>query len=288
MTAYGRGQSPAGEGSWIVELRTVNSRFLDPHLRLPSGLAALEDRVKKYLGERLTRGRANLVITASGAVEAPPRLVLNRALVHEYRRVLEELKAELGVQLDPGLAPFLSNRDIILTEENPLDPEATWAALEPALRQALDEAEAMRQAEGAALAQDLAQRLDRVGELFGQAAARSPEIVANYRQRLAERLAKILEQPEVDPQRLAVEVAIIADKSDVTEEAVRAASHLEQFRAFLQASEPVGRKLDFLIQELNREANTMGSKSPDALASQLIVELKAELERIREQVQNIE
>lgn len=288
MTAYGRGQAPVGEGSWIVELRTVNSRFLDPHLRLPSGLLALEDRVKKYLGERLTRGRVNLTVSASGAAEAPPRLVLNRPLVREYRRVLEELKQELGSQADPGLAPFLGNRDLILVEETAPDLEAIWTSLEPALAQALNEAEAMRQAEGAALAQDLKERLARVDDLFKQAAARSPEIVENYRQRLNERLAKLGDLPEVDPQRLALEVAVVADKCDVTEEAVRAVSHLEQLAAFLEAAEPVGRKLDFLIQELNREANTMGSKSPDAAASQVIVEIKTELERIREQVQNIE
>ncbi len=288
MTAYGRGQAPAGEGSWIVELRCVNSRFLDPHLRLPSALMGLEDRVKKYLGERLTRGRVNLTLDASGAVKTPPRLVLNRPLVREYRRVLEELKQELGSQADPGLAPFLSNRDLILVEETTPDLEAIWLTLAPALAQALDEAEAMRRAEGAALAQDLGERLARVEELFRQAAARSPEIVENYRQRLSERLARLGELPEVDPQRLALEVAMIADKCDVTEEAVRAQSHVEQFRAFLGKPEPVGRKLDFLIQELNREANTMGSKSPDAAASQVIVEIKTELERIREQVQNIE
>jgi uncharacterized protein (TIGR00255 family) len=288
MTAYGRGQAPAGEGSWIVELRCVNSRFLDPHLRLPSGLIGLEDRVKKYLSERLTRGRVNLTVSASGAVEAPPRLVLNRPLVREYRRVLDELKQELGSEADPGLGPFLANRDLIVVEETAPDLDAVWKSLEPALALALNEAESMRLAEGASLAQDLGERLERVDVLFKQAAARSPEIVENYRQRLGERLAKLGELPEVDPQRLALEAAVIADKCDVTEEAVRALSHLEQLRAFLGAAEPVGRKLDFLIQELNREANTMGSKSPDASASQVIVEIKTELERIREQVQNIE
>lgn len=288
MTGYGRGQAPAGEGYWVVELRTVNSRFLDPHLRLPSGLIGLEERVKKYLGERLSRGRASLTLTSSGAVQAPPRLVLNRPLVREYRRVLDELREELGSDLDPGLAPYLSNRDLILAEEEAPDLEALWAQVLPALDEAINQAEAMRATEGAALAQDLAERLERLEALFNQAAARAPEIVENYRLRLGERLAKLMEIPEVEPQRLALEVAVIADKCDITEEAVRAKSHLEQFRAFLQAPEPVGRKLDFLLQELNREANTMGSKSPDAEASQLIVELKAELERVREQVQNIE
>jgi len=288
MTGYGRGQAPAGEGCWVVELRTVNSRFLDPHLRLPSGLIGLEDRVKKYLGERLSRGRASLTLTSSGAVIAPPRLALNRPLLREYRRVLDELREELGSDDDPGLAPYLANRDLILAEDETPDLDVLWAQVLPALDQAIAQADAMRAAEGAALAQDLGERLERLEALFSQAAARAPEIVQNYRQRLGERLAKLMETPEVDPQRLALEVAVIADKCDITEEAVRARSHLEQFRSFLRAPEPVGRKLDFLLQELNREANTMGSKSPDAGASQLIVELKAELERVREQVQNIE
>ncbi len=288
MTGYGRGQAPAGEGAWVVELRTVNSRFLDYHMRLPHGLSALEDRIKKLLSAGLTRGRVNLTVNASGIVEAAPRLVLNKPLVAEYRRVLEELKAELGIEQEPGLMPFLHNRDLIQQQEDGPDPDAVWAQLEPALSQALAETEAMRAAEGQALASDLSERLQVVEELFERAASRSEEVVNNYRQRLDERMAKLLANGEPDPQRLAQEVAIIADKADITEEAVRAASHLEQFRQFLEAKEPVGRKLDFLLQELNREANTMGSKTPDAEASQTIVDLKTELERIREQVQNIE
>ncbi len=288
MTGYGRGQSDAGEGSWVAELKTVNSRYLDFHLRLPPGLAALEERIKKHLAARLTRGRVNLTVTASGAAGATPRLVLNRPLVREYKRVLAELQQELGISQDPGIMPFLHNRDLILSQEEGPDPEALWRQLEPALSLALAEVEQMRAAEGRALAEDLGARLEVVDRLFRQAAARSPEVVAGYRERLRERIAALTADSEPDPQRLALEVAVIADKADITEEAVRAASHIEQFKAFLQNGEPVGRKLDFLLQEMNREANTMGSKTPDAAAGQIIVELKAELERIREQVQNIE
>jgi uncharacterized protein (TIGR00255 family) len=288
MTAYGRGQAPAREGAWVVELRSVNSRYLDLHFRLPPGLMGLEDRLKKHLSQRMARGRVNVTVKAAGAAEAPPRLVLNRPLVREYRRVLEELRAELGSDQDPGLAPFLANRDLILVEEADPDLEAMWSELAPAVEAALEELEAMRLAEGAHLAADLAERLDRLAGLLQEAAAAAPEVAEAYRQRLHERIAKLLPDVEADPQRLALEVAVIADKCDITEEAVRAQSHLEQFRAFLAAAEPVGRKLDFLLQELNREANTMSSKLPDAPASQLVVEIKAELERLREQVQNLE
>lgn len=289
MTAYGRGQAPTAQGgAWLVELRSVNSRFLDPHLRLPSGIMGLEDRVKKYLGQRLTRGRINLTVTSSGVAMAPPRLVLNRGLVREYRRVLDELRAELGVEADPGLGPFLTNRDLVLAEDAAPDLDDLWRELEPALAAALDEAETMRAAEGATLAQDMLERLERLERLFKDVESRSPDLVEAYRARLQERIAKLMEDPQPDPQRLALEVAVMADRCDIAEEAVRAMSHIEQFRNFIQAAEPVGRKLDFLIQELNREANTMGSKSPDAGMAQVIVEIKAELERVREQVQNIE
>lgn len=288
MTAFGRGQAPARDGAWVVELRCVNSRFLDPHFRLPHGLAGLEDRIKKLAATRLTRGRVNIAVKATGAVEAPPRLVLNKPLVHEYRRVLDELKQELGMNNDPGLGPFLSNRDLVLVEDASPDLDQLWSELEPALNQALDEVDAMRAAEGANLAKDLSERLELLDKLFSQAAAQAPQVVENYRAKLKDRIGQLMADPEPDPQRLALEVAILADKCDVTEEAVRAQSHLVQFREAIDATEPVGRKLDFLLQELNREANTMTSKLPDAKASQLCVDIKAELERLREQVQNIE
>jgi len=288
MTGFGRGQAPARDGAWLVELRCVNSRFLDSHFRLPHGLAGLEERIKKLLASRLTRGRINIAVKATGAVEVPPKLLLNKPLVHEYRRVLDELKAELGMTSEPGLGPFLSNRDLILVEEASPDMEQLWAELAPALNQALDEVDVMRAAEGANLAQDLAERLELLDRLFSEAAAQAPQVVENYRNKLKDRIAQLLADTEPDPQRLALEVAILADKCDVTEEAVRAQSHLVQFREALQATEPVGRKLDFLLQELNREANTMTSKLPDAKASQLCVDIKTELERLREQVQNIE
>jgi uncharacterized protein (TIGR00255 family) len=288
MTAFGRGQAPARDGAWVVELRCVNSRFLDPHFRLPHGLSGLEDRIKKLTATRLTRGRVNIAVKATGAVEAPPALILNKPLVHEYRRVLDELKNELGMSKDPGLGPFLANRDLILVEDVSPDMDQLWAELEPALKQALDQVDEMRAAEGANLAQDLSERLELLDRFFSEAAAQAPQVVENYRTKLKDRIAQLMADPEPDPQRLALEVAILADKCDVTEEAVRARSHLEQFRQALDASEPVGRKLDFLLQELNREANTMTSKLPDAKASQLCVDIKAELERLREQVQNIE
>ena len=288
MTAFGRGQASAGEGVLMVEIKTVNSRFLDIQLRAPSGLMILEDRLKKFISERLSRGRVNIFVRSSGAAEPSPRLVLNRPLVNEYKRVLDDLRWELGLDVKPGLEPFLANRDLILMEDASPDLDQLWQSLEPALRAALDGVEAMRTVEGETLAKDLDSRLDRLDALFQEVSAASPQVVEAYRQRLSERVRELLDRPDPDPQRLAMEVAILAEKCDVTEEAVRAQSHLAQFKDFLKSKEPVGRKLDFLLQELNREANTMASKIPNAEAGKLAVEIKAELERIREQVQNIE
>lgn len=288
MTAFGRGQAPSGEGVLMVEIKTVNSRYLDIQLRAPSSFMGLEDRLKKFISERLSRGRVNIFVRASGAAEPPPRLVLNRPLVNEFKRVLDELRQELGLAVEPSLDPFLANRDLILMEEASPDLDRLWQTILPAIAAALAEVEAMRAAEGEALAKDLDSRLDRLHELFQEVAFFSPQIVEAYRQRLSERVKKLLDGPDPDPQRVAMEVAILAEKCDVTEEVVRAKSHLVQFRDFLASQEPVGRKLDFLLQELNREANTMASKIPNAEAGRLAVEIKAELERIREQVQNIE
>ena len=288
MTAYGRGQAQVMDGQWVVEIRTLNSRFMDFHPRIPAGLTALEDRIKKYISRRLTRGRVNLSIKATGAAEPPPKLSLNRPLVRAYRQVLDELRQELSLDCSLGLEPFLGNRDMILTEEAKPDLKNMWETLLPALDQALSSVDHMRGIEGAALAKDLTLRIERLAELFDQVAERTPEIVQGYKQRLNARIVELLDNTEPDPQRIALEVAMLADKCDISEEHVRARSHLKQFTDFLAMDEPVGRKLDFLIQELNREANTMGSKSPDAEASAVVVEIKAELERVREQVQNLE
>ena len=288
MTAFGRGQAAANQGSWVVEIKTVNSRYLDIQTRLPNGLMALEDRIKKAVEARLDRGRVTVMLNAAGAVEPPPRLVLNLPLVREYARVLGELQTELGIGSDPGLGPFLANRDIIQVEDAQPDYDRMWLDIEPAMAEALSGLMEMRENEGETLARDLLERLARLAVLFEETAANAPQIVHNYRERLRERLAVLMDDADPDPQRLAMEIAVIADKCDITEEAVRARSHLEQFEGILSGEGSVGRKLDFLVQELNREANTMGSKSPDAESSRLVVEIKAELEKIREQVQNLE
>ncbi len=289
MTAFGRGRSPHYSGFWLVEIKCVNGKFLDYHMRTPQSLNALEERIKKHVGLHLSRGRINLNISLSGASETQPSLSLNLPLLREYKRIWNQLEAELGGNLEkPNLGALLNNRDLVLADEPTPDLEISWQSLLPALNQALHEADAMRAAEGANLAADLRERLNLLESMFAKMAELAPAIVHNYRERLKERIARLLDEVEVNQERLAQEVAFMADRCDISEELVRAQSHLQQFRGFLKAKGPVGRKLDFLVQELNREANTMGSKSPDAAAQALVVEVKAEIEKIREQIQNIE
>jgi uncharacterized protein (TIGR00255 family) len=291
MTAFGRGSAPYGDGAWQVELKCVNSKFLDCQLRAPASLAPMEEGIKKYIGSRLKRGRVNIFIALKGVTAASQTLSLNRPLLEEYKKVAAQLQAELGTGFTkPDWACLLTNRELVLSSEKEEDEQSIWDSLSPALEQALAEACAMRQAEGAYLAEDLTGRLTLLAGVIDQLEEISPLIITTYQQRLQERISKLLQEP-ITPelqQRLAQEVAVVADKCDISEELVRTRSHLAQFRSFLQAEEPVGRKLDFLTQELNREANTIGSKSPDARAMNLVVSLKAELERVREQVQNIE
>jgi uncharacterized protein (TIGR00255 family) len=291
MTAFGRGSAPYGDGYWQVELKCVNSKFLDYQLRLPARLAVLEERVKKYVGSRLSRGRISIFVTLNGAAAAGQTLSLNLPLLEEYKKIAARLQAELGTSFaKPDLGYLLNNRDLVISSEKEEDEDDIWNSLYPALEQALGEACSMRAAEGAYLAEDISRRLELLADFIDQLERLTPLIIEHYRQRLGERIARLLQdQPAPDlEQRLAQEVAIVTDKCDISEELVRVRSHLAQFRAFLKAAQPVGRKLDFLLQELNREANTIGSKSPDAQAINLVVSLKAELERVREQAQNIE
>lgn len=289
MTAFGIGRSNHANGFWLVEIKCVNSKFLDYQLRTPTSLNALEERIKKHVAQKLSRGRVTISISLNGAPETQPSLTLNLTLLDEYKKILTQLKKELGDDLEkPNLGMLLNNHDLVMTAESTPDIEEYWKSLEPALDQALAEVYAMRQAEGANLAEDMRGYLDSLEEMFGRMQQIAPKIVDNYKERLKERITRLLDEVEPSPERLAQEVAFMADRCDINEELARAASHLLQFRGFLKSDTPVGRKLDFLVQELNREANTMGSKSPDAKALALIIDIKAEIEKLREQIQNIE
>jgi uncharacterized protein (TIGR00255 family) len=289
MTGFGRGEAPAAGGRVVVEARSVNHRFMEVALRLPPGYASLEPRLRKLVTGRFARGRIDLTTTVqaeSGGGRAP---AVDWEFATGLRARLEELKSRLGLPGDVDLALLAAQRGVFVAEE--AGPEPTWEPVAAAAGAALDALAAMRTEEGAALAADVRERLDRMLVLVEQVAARAPVVPAEYRERLAARVRALLADAGgvgLDPGRLEQEVALLAERADVTEELTRLRSHLGQIAALLRAAEPVGRKLEFLLQEVHREVNTIGSKSTDMTITRTVLELKGELEKLREQAANVE
>lgn len=288
MTGFGAGHAREADEELFVELRAVNHKFCEVKTRLPRELSALEAGLTKRIKQRLARGAVDVSIkrAVGPAGEQVPRI--NTDLARAYKEAFQAAARELGMEETLRLRDVLDRPGVIELAERGVALEAAGIAAERALDQALDALIAMRELEGKALLQDLSARLDTVEALSREVNALSPRAVVEYRDKLTARIAELAQGANVDPQRLAQEVALFADRTDVAEESTRLASHLEQFRALLAAAEPSGRKMDFLVQEMHREVNTTGSKSQHPEISSRIVALKAELERIREQVQNVE
>jgi uncharacterized protein (TIGR00255 family) len=287
MTGFGAGRGAAGSEALDVEVRSVNHKYCEVKVRLPRELAALEHEAVKLVKERLARGGVDLSARRAGpAGELAPRVDL--ALAGAYARAFEQLRAHLGLTGSATVADVAAADGVLRLDEPALDLEAARAALRDAIGAALDALLAMRAREGEALARDLAGRLSAVEGLVARAAALVPQAVEHHRARLAERVQELSRGIPLDPARLAQEVALFADRTDVTEEVTRLRSHVAQARALLASGEPAGRKLDFLVQEMHREVNTIGSKSQSAEIAALVVDAKAEVERMREQVQNVE
>lgn len=288
MTGFGRGEKESGGKVWTVELRCVNHRFLDLKTKLPKGYLALEERVRKKISQFHQRGRVDLIITVSGDFSDLLHVKVNMGLAGTYCEALESINREFGLEKSVTASLLASYPDVLVREQETEDVEALWPLLEEALESALEYCDIMRQQEGVALVNDLVSRLDYFAATIDSIEKAVPELLQQRRSNLQERLGKLLDTVQLDPMRLAQEVAILADKTDVTEEIVRLRCHIQQFRAFLQEQAAVGRKLDFLMQEFLREVNTVASKITDAAIAHLTVDLKSELEKMREQVQNIE
>jgi uncharacterized protein (TIGR00255 family) len=288
MTGFGRGEAQSGGRVWMAEVRCVNNRYLDLKIKLPHGYAALEERVRKKVGTFHQRGRVDLLLAVTGDSADLVKMHVNKELVKGYRLAIAEIAQELGVEAVADLAFVASRPEVLVQEQQGEDMEAVWPHLEQALEQALVACETMRRQEGAAMVSDLSARLQLFTQTLEKIEAGIPELLRQRQQVLGERLQKLLGNVQLDEQRLCQEVAILADKTDVTEETVRLQSHIGQFHSFLTEKEAVGRKLDFLLQEFLREVNTIASKINDAAIAYLTVELKSELEKMREQIQNIE
>ena len=286
MTGYGRGEA-AGAKSWTVEVRSVNHKFLDLSIKIPRKYLGLEERIKKEISAYYSRGHVDVYVNPGAEAGDNIRLAPNLPLARNYYQCLEAIRQDLSLEA-PTLAMIQNYKEIIVAHEEEEDLEAVWPQVSEALNQALTMAQGMREQEGEALKDELSQRLQEFAKTVETIAQDVPAIVQRRTEKLKERLAVLLQGVDLDPLRLAQEVAMMADKADVTEEVVRLRSHISQFSGFLAADEPVGRRLDFLLQEFLREINTLASKISDAPTAHLTVELKTEVEKLREQIQNIE
>ena len=289
MTGYGKGEAVSEQGRFTVEIRSVNHRYGEISIRMPRGFMALENEIKKMLAGVLKRGKIDVYIQwdeAGGAVNLPQA---DTALAQGYAGLFRSLSADLGlVNGDVPLSLILAQKGVLKDTGTTIDETEYLPQLVSAVQAAVAAIDAMRTREGDALSLDLSARRRQVAEWIEQISSRAPQVVSEYRQKLKVRLDQLLDGTEMDAARLAQEVALMADRCDVTEELVRLASHFAQFDEALLLAEPVGRKLDFLMQEMNREVNTIGSKSSDAEVTGLVIRIKAEMEKMREQVQNIE
>jgi len=291
MTAFGRAEKTVEGCSYTVEMRCVNRRYCEISVRMPQFAAGgpLEERIKKLVAAKVSRGRVDVVVKIKNGSRTLPEIEVNVPLAKAYYNALSKLNESLGIEERVGLETLLALEGIITATEPEVDLEKTWADLSTCVSDALESVDVMRISEGKAIYDDFQKRLLSVEEGISGIRVLAPSVLSEYRSRLNERIAVLTEgKVELDPNRLAQEAAFLADKSDITEEIVRAESHLKQFRTMLESEGPAGRTLDFLLQELNREVNTIGSKAGDARLSHIAVQLKSELEKIREQVQNIE
>ncbi|MDY0391524.1 MAG: YicC/YloC family endoribonuclease [Desulfobulbus oligotrophicus] len=288
MTGFGRGEASEGGKIWVAEIRTVNHRFLDQRVVLPRLFTVFEERVKKRIASVFDRGRVDVTFSLTGAKSIEPQLAINRSAALQYRRCLEELISEYGAVGPITLQDMLTLRDVISLEEQCPDLEIEWSLISASLDIALKDCDIMREKEGQALKDDLLAGVERFAAITQQIKDQLPVLLQQRQGDLRIRIQNLLIGIDIDPIRLAQEVAIIADKSDVAEEITRLESHITQFGWFLGSNEPVGRRLDFLLQEFLREVNTLSSKIANASIAHLGVEMKNQIEKLREQVQNIE
>jgi uncharacterized protein (TIGR00255 family) len=289
MTGYGRGEACDETKSFTVEIRSVNHRFCEVVTRMPKSYAALEDRVRKAIQEQISRGRLDVFITVGKFDSGKNKSVtVDKDLALVYYNALRDLAEATGAAADIGVTELARMPDVLVLEEKQEDLEAVWSVMLAAVRQATESLVTMRQEEGRRLAQDILHRIDKIEQFNNDIAVRAPLVVEDYRERLRQRVQELLGDVEIDEARLASEVAFFADRGNITEEIVRLRSHFKQVRETVKVPEPVGRKLDFLVQELNREVNTIGSKANDSQIANLVIAAKSEIEKIREQVQNIE
>ena len=288
MTGYGRCEETVGGRRITVELKSVNHKYFEFSPRVTRGYGFLEDKLKSYVQSRGARGKIDLFLSIETLEDADVVVSVNHSLAAGYIAALREITERYKLPDTVTVNSLSRYSDIFSVHKAPEDEEAIWAAVQPVAEKAVDAFIAMRETEGSRLYEDVMARAAVILELVGKIEARSPETVKAYRERLEMKLREVLSDTAIDEQRILTEAAIFADKVAVAEETVRLRSHFEQLKSLLGAEEPSGRKMDFLVQEMNRETNTIGSKASDSQIAYMVVDIKAEIEKIREQIQNIE
>jgi len=288
MTGYGRAEKDINDQKAVVEITSVNNRFLETQIRLPRTLIGLESKIKKLLSAKLHRGKINFSLTFEDNVQPGNGLALNTEIADMYYRVYRDLKKHLNLSGDISMDHFVGLPDLITSESSEINLDKIWSEIESVCQEALDSHCQMRLAEGENLYADFATRLKLLFGYIDQIKALAGNNINHYREKLDRRIKEVIGDYPIDQQRIAMEIALMAEKLDITEEITRLESHIENFAKALDQNDSVGKRLNFILQEMNREANTITSKSMDYEISELVINIKEELERLREQSMNIE
>ena len=288
MTGFGRGHQVLNGRDITVEIRAVNHRYYEFSSRLPRSLGYVEDKLKTLLQGRISRGKVEVSVLINNVEAADEKITINHEIVKEYIDAMRSVKDEFGLVDDLSLSNILRSPDAFTVVKTETDEEQLWEDIRSTAEEALEHFISMRENEGERMKQDVLSRLAKIEEWVGVVETRSPMVVEDYRKRLYDKMCEVLSSTNIDENRILMEAGIFSEKTAVDEETVRLRSHIAQFRGMLESGEPVGRKLDFLVQEMNRETNTIGSKVQDIEVTRIVVDQKSEIEKIREQIQNIE
>ena len=288
MTGFGRCETEVNGRRITVEMKSVNHRYFEFSCRTSRGYSFLEDKLKKYVATKVARGKVDMYVSVTESEDSEVNVTINKPLASGYVNAIKTLATEYNIPDDLSVSVLSRYSDIFQIHKEEQDEEQVFSDVKVALDVALDGFLAMREAEGEKLKDDVLSRVDTIMSIVSEIEERSPLTVEEYRQKLTKRITDMLSGAQIDEQRILTEAAIFADKVAVDEETVRLRSHFEQMRTFFETGAPIGRKLDFIVQEMNREANTIGSKVTDSILAHKVVDIKSEIEKIREQIQNIE
>ncbi|MCM1054136.1 MAG: YicC family protein [Bacteroides sp.] len=288
MTGFGRARSIIGGKEYLVEIRSVNSRYCELSARLPRSYTYLEEKLKALVKDTISRGKAEVYLSVTDAENRSTAVTVNVSVVKNYIEEMRRCGGELGLNDNLALTDIFRMTDAFTVVRTEADEDEIWAAVSSVAEEALRRFAEMRENEGEKLKADVLDKLSNIEKMTEEIEKLSPKTTEAYRKKLFEKLTEILNDKQIDEQRILTEAAIFAEKTAVDEETVRLRSHFKQFREMCESAEPIGRKLDFMVQELNRESNTIGSKAQDVSVTKLVIEMKSEIEKIREQIQNIE